>query len=152
MKDFFLLFFLAAVLLMAACTDIRRHIIPNVLILSAVAIRILLYIPLLIQHGIRIGEILIHAAVSVLFPVALCLIAGAVIPGGIGMGDIKLMIVIAFYLDFWESVTAFLYSFLFAAIAALCCFAFRKEKEKPLRLPLAPAFLAGTMFAYFIRL
>ena len=152
MKEYFPQLILSAVLLTAACTDIRQRIIPNVLILSAIAVRFFLYIPPLILHEIQFREILIHIALSIIFPTVLCLIAGSMVPGGIGMGDIKLMIVIAFYLDFWGSITAYLFSFLLALIIGLCCFVFKTGKDKTIRLPLAPAFFAGTLLAYFIRL
>ena len=149
MKDPFTPVILSAVLLTAACSDIRRQIIPNALILSAVTARFLLYIPALICQEISVGDILVDAAFSVLFPVILFLIAGRIVPNGIGMGDIKLMIVIALYLDFRISVTAFLYSFLLAAAVGL--FRLVIMKQKTIRLPLAPAFLIGTLLALFIR-
>ena len=140
---------LTAVLFTAACTDRTTQLIPNRLILPAVILRFLLYLPTLSDKEITAGEILLHAASSLPIPLV-CLVLSRLIPKGLGMGDIKLMLAIAFYLPFWESVSAFFYSFLFAAAAGLYQ-AFIRKMGLRTKMPLAPFFLIGTVLSFLIR-
>ena len=151
MNRLFLLIILFMVLLAAAFTDIKWRIIPNALILSASAVRLCLYLPAIIQDEIRIGEIFLHTVISVLFPIVACFTARVFVPDGIGMGDVKLMMLISLYLGFWDGIVAFLLSFLLAALT-VSGFLFMDRGKRKRAIPLAPAFLLGTALAVLIRL
>ncbi|MBO4318704.1 MAG: prepilin peptidase [Mailhella sp.] len=142
--------FLTALLWTAAHTDRRKRLIPNRLIFAALLFRLLLYLWALLSQKITAEAVLQHAAFSLLIPLV-CLAVSCLIPEGLGMGDVKLMFVIAFSLPFWEGVSALLFSFLSAGISSLFQ-AFMGKKSSWRQLPLAPFFLVGTLFSFLLHL
>ena len=137
---------LSSILLTAACTDVKWRRIPNDLILSALVLRIILYFPDLFCGRIPFWYPLIRLLISFAIPILLSAVAFRIVPRGIGMGDVKMMAVIVFYLGFREGLEVFLLSFLSlipVTVFLLCS----REVKKP--FPLGPAFLAGTILSYF---
>ena len=140
------LLILSSVLMTAACTDVKWRRIPNDLILSALVLRIILYFPDLFCGRISFLHPLIRLLISYAIPILFSAVAFRIVPRGIGMGDVKMMAVIVFYLGFREGLEAFLLSFLLALPESVFLL-FSKEGKKP--FPLGPAFLAGTILSYF---
>ena len=150
LRESILRLFLIAVLRTAADTDRTKQLIPNRLILPALIFRLLLYLSALLSQEITAGEVLLHIASSLLIPLV-SLAVSALVPEGLGMGDVKLMFTIAFYLPFWESISAFFFSFLFAAAVSINRAVVGKQSLRS-KIPLAPYFLAGTVSAFIMPL
>lgn len=115
---------LLAVLLGCAAWDLKSRRIPNALLLAGA----LLWLGF---HILSPWAGLLRAFVTF----AICLLCRAALKNALGLGDVKLLILLALFLPPAELITSLLLSFLAAAAWALL----RRKKH----LPLAPFLLLG---------
>lgn len=140
--------YLAAVAIALAAIDIDLMRLPDKIVLPSYAVAPLLLLPaVLAEHSW-------HAAVRGLAAAAL-LYAGywilAVLPKGMGGGDVKLAPLLGFYLGWlgWSSVAiGALAGFLLGAVAGVALMAARAATRKS-RIPFGPYMLAGAFLAVF---
>ena len=128
--------FFALLLCAASVFDLRRRIIPDTLNLAIAASALLCFSP------VRLWGLFI----------ALPFLLAAVLWGGIGGGDIKLMAACGLVLGLPKGLLAAMAGLslllFYVAIYQILCRVQRREAKKA--FPLAPFLSAGCLFAYFI--
>ena len=128
--------FFALLLCAASVFDLRRRIIPDTLNLAIAASALLCFSP------VRLWGLFI----------ALPFLLAAVLWGGIGGGDIKLMaacgLVLGLPKGLLTAMTGLSLLLIYVGIYRIVCRVQRREAKKA--FPLAPFLSAGCLFAYFI--
>ena len=94
-------------------TDYRKQIIPNKIMLIALYARGIMLIPEFIILREEIITVLIRNAAACIIPIILMILGLCFMKNSIGMGDVKLLFIIALFTDF-----AFLFNTLFYALIA----------------------------------
>lgn len=122
---------LALLLLVAAAwIDVRKRKIPNQLLAVFFAGSLLCVernVPMLLQAFLLLSGLLLGAVVS---------------KGALGMGDVKLLGVLAFLTGWQKTSITFVCGLLFASPVCLWMLVQNRENRRR-KLPLAPFFLAG---------
>ena len=133
-----------ALLWPAAYSDYREYRIPNKLILFWSCIRVLLLI---------VEFIALHGNVLATFVSEICAIVGSAIVcfacmflsrGSLGMGDLKLLMVMAAFLGVEGICYTMFVSIFFAAIISIGLLIFKRKSRKD-KIPFAPFVLTGTL-------
>jgi leader peptidase (prepilin peptidase)/N-methyltransferase len=125
--------FFVGVLVAVSAVDIRRRIVPNAIVLPAAAV------VLAARMAVHPSPVWALAGLGA----ALFLLIGAVArPGGIGMGDVKLALLLGFAVG--SSVTiALLVAFLGAAVPSLALIVRHGGLGRTMTLPFAPFLAVG---------
>lgn len=132
-----------AVLCPAAYSDWNKHIIPNKLLLGALCLRILLFVFELvfnISNALQYGASELISAIVIFILGFLC---SLIIKGSVGMGDVKLISIMALFLGASGMVCAVFASLLISFIYCLIALIARKKHKKDI-IPFAPSLLLGT--------
>lgn len=129
-----------AVLVVVTITDVERRIVPNRVVLPALAAA------LVVQTARDPGlEWLAAAAVGGGFYLALAL----VYPAGLGMGDVKLAAFLGAWLG-WEVLVALFLASMLALAPALAILLRRGAAGRKTALPYAPFMALGGVIALFL--
>ncbi len=120
--------------------DLEHYIIPDVIVLPAAAVGLGLMIAI---QPHRWAELLVAGAVSGAFFLALALIK----PGGMGIGDVKLVVALGFFLG-RTVVVALFTAFLLGALVGVALIAAGGRSRKS-RLPFGPFLAVGALLALF---
>lgn len=133
-----------SVLWVAAVTDYREYRIPNSLIIYGIILRAIV----LIAEFIKDMETAVLAAkdfgIAVIGVVVVCLICMILTHGSLGMGDVKLLMVMASFLGIDGICGTVFVSVFFSAVAAVALLVLKKKSTKD-AIPFAPFILAGTV-------
>ena len=143
------LLFLLAVIFTAAAVDFWSNIIPNELILTALGARVLFWIGELVTLRGDFRALLLSDFLACLIVVALFLIGVVIVKSGLGMGDIKLLLVMCLFQGFYGAVSSIFCSLLVAFFISIIALITKKKTRKD-TLPFAPAILAGTYLSVFL--
>jgi leader peptidase (prepilin peptidase) / N-methyltransferase len=134
--------FFVSVLVVVSAIDIERRIIPNRIVLPATAIVLVLQVTFFPEHWVEwVGA----AAAAAGFLLA----AHLVYPPGMGMGDVKLALLMGAALG-WLVGAAMLAGFAAAAVAGLVLmvrYGFRARKRA---IPLGPFLALGAIAVLFL--
>ncbi len=136
------------VLLSASVSDLKRNTIPNRLLLSALGVRLVLFVAEL-QAGSwdlrRFREDLLVLCLWAVFSAADIFL----LKKAIGMGDLKLMAVMELFLGSRLFEAALLSSLFLAGLGCGLLLAFG-QRERRDKIPLAPFFLSGTLLSLLL--
>jgi leader peptidase (prepilin peptidase)/N-methyltransferase len=133
--------FFVAVLVTLSVVDIRTRRLPNRIVLPAAVLVLAANIALTPDRAVEWVTAALGAA-AVLF------IASLLYPNGLGMGDVKLALLLGAALG-WSVVGALAIGFMAAALAGLLLIAFRGWSARKSTIPLGP-FLAFGSFAVLL--
>ncbi|MBE5944451.1 MAG: hypothetical protein E7258_05985 [Lachnospiraceae bacterium] len=131
-----------------ALIDYREKIIPNSILKVLICFRVVLLIPELIclDNPVRL---LLAAVIAAVVMLVACIAVAFLMKDSIGMGDVKLFIVMALYLGVdgigYAVFCALVVSF-FIALYLLCS----KKASRKDSIPFAPAILIGTFLSVFL--
>jgi leader peptidase (prepilin peptidase)/N-methyltransferase len=128
-----------AALVVATATDLERRIVPNTVVLPAAAAVLLLNT---VAHPSPAWAIGALGAAGFLFVAALAY------PGGMGMGDVKLALLIGALLGRTTPVGLML-GLLLALVPSLVLIARHGRRARRLAIPFAPFLAAGAVIALF---
>src|SRR5919199_197997 len=124
-----------AVLVVLSATDLERRVIPNKIVLPAAAF-------VLVAHSVlqpsRIAEWAIAAAAAFIGLLAFALIY----PGGLGMGDVKLALLLGAGLG-WAVLPALLFGTVIAGVFGTTLLAVRGRLGMKASFPFGPFLAAG---------
>ncbi len=120
--------------------DLEHYIVPNVIVMPVAAAGLGLTIAV---QPHRWAELLAAGAVSGAFFLALALIK----PGGMGMGDVKLVVALGFFLG-KAVVVALFTAFLLGALVGVAMITAGGKSRKS-RLPFGPFLAVGALLALF---
>jgi len=126
-------------LVVVTATDLERRIVPNRVVLPAAAAVLVLQT---IAHPSPEWALGALGAAGFLF------LAAVAYPGGMGMGDVKLALLIGALLGRTAPV-ALMLGLLFALVPSLVLFARFGARARRLAIPFAPFLAAGTVVALF---
>ena len=131
--------FFCAVLVAISATDIEHRIIPNRIVLPAAGI-------------VLVANTLLHPsiawAVAGLGAALFLLVAALAYPGGMGMGDVKLALLLGFALG-WAVPVALMLGMLAAILPSLVLFARHGRAARKMRIPFGPFLAFGGVVALF---
>lgn len=125
----------AVTLVIVSVTDVRRRVIPNRALLVSVAV----WLGIAVLTGGEGAASALIAAVVVASPL---LVAALVRPDGMGMGDVKLVAVIALYLG-WGAWPALLIGLGLAGFTGVLIALGSRRPPSETSLPLAPFLAVG---------
>lgn len=137
---------LVALLFIAANIDARQKIIPNAIVLAGLVFRIFFWIAELISAPNAFWDIMKNDLVACLLVVFFFVIGVLLVKGGIGMGDIKLMLVMCLFQGFYGVISSLFCSLFAAFIYAIIVLLTRKKTRKD-SIAFAPAILVGTILS-----
>ncbi len=135
---------LTAVLWAAAVSDWRELRIPNKLLLCALLGRVLFLAPEVLTQGTDALATLLSEGIAFVAVVVLCLACMLAVRGGLGMGDFKLMLVMALYQGV-EGICYAMCGALFAAFLVAVVLLLTKKKKRTDVMPFAPFMLVGVL-------
>jgi len=129
--------FFIALLIWCAYTDIRKHTVPNV--------SIILLLCVALAHTVLLG---LSGNAWWSYPAGLALAVPFLIvwiKGGIGAGDVKLLMGIGLYLGLLNTVIAF--ALMVPVMAVLSVLSWIRKKTLKQRIPFAPVLAVGAIGA-----
>lgn len=136
-------------LLLLALLDLKKQIIPNRALLVLLGIRtVLLVIDCAVFPEVW-TELVVSSFAGLIGGGILFLIAGLIARKGIGMGDIKLIAVLGYYLGFQVLMSDLVISLLLTVIGGVVNLAVRKASMRS-EMPFAPFVAAGTVITILL--
>lgn len=133
----------------AAAIDFKKQIIPNQLILSGIGVRVVLLATEVIFERDTIVLTLCSELLGTVGIFLVCMIFLLIMKNSIGMGDIKLFMVMGLYLGLYSMMNAIMSSLILAFICTVGLLLTRRKGKKD-SVPFAPAVLAGTYLSVFL--
>jgi leader peptidase (prepilin peptidase)/N-methyltransferase len=131
--------FFAAVLVLLAVIDIRTRLLPNRVVLPAAALVLTAQLALFPERWLE--------WIVASFGASLLLFAAALArPGGLGMGDVKLALLLGAALG-WSVAPALLIGLLAASVAGLALIALHGWSARKATIPLGPFLAIGGLAA-----
>ena len=127
------------VLVAVTVTDLERRIVPNRIIVPALAAALVARTAL--DPSVR--WVLAAAAVG-----GILLLVAVIYPAGMGMGDVKLTAFLGAWLG-WQSLTALLLGLFASFVPAAAILALRGRAARKIGLPFAPFLALGGIVALF---
>ena len=137
---------LLSLLMTAAVTDYKSHIIPNKIIIVGLALRVVFAIIELITLKKLYFSILKADGIALAIVVVLLLLGVFIVKNGIAMGDIKLMAVMAVFQGFTGFMSSLFCSLLITFIVGIVLLITKKKKRKD-AIAFAPALFVGTLIS-----
>ena len=140
---------LMAILFTAAKIDAKEQVIPNKLVLAGLILRISFWVAELIVEPDDFLALVKDNIVACLLIGVFFIIGVLLVRGGLGMGDIKLMLVMSLFQGFYGVVSA-LFGALFVAFVYAVVVLLMKKKTRKDSVAFAPAILLGTMLSVLL--
>lgn len=140
---------LLAILFAAASVDARQQIIPNMLVLAGLALRVVFWCLELVTVPDQFLDIIKDDLLACLLVLVFWVVGVLLIKGGIGMGDIKLMLVMCLYQGF-AGVVSSLFCSLFAAFVYAIVVLIMRRKTRKDSVAFAPSILLGTLLSVYL--
>lgn len=134
---------------LAAWIDKEKRVVPNKLLLAALAGRSALWILEFTLDREQFGQQLLQDLAGCGIVLLTLLALAAVTRNGIGMGDVKLLGVISLYDGISRTFHCFAYGIFLAAAVSVCLLALGKKRRKD-RIALVPFFLMGYWLAMIL--
>lgn len=132
-----------------AVFDYREYRIPNKLLLLFLALRAVLLLPELLFLGTGGLATVILELIAAVGCTVICVVSMLISRGSIGMGDLKLMAVMAFFLGV-EGVCYAMFLSVFAAFICSVGLLITKKKGRKDAIPFAPFILVGTIVSFIL--
>lgn len=143
------LLILVALLFAAAYVDAKERIIPNWVVLAGLVLRVVFWCIELFTVTDQFWSIMKNDLLACLLVVAFFVVGVLLVKGGIGMGDIKLMLVMCLFQGFYGVVSSLFCSLFVAFFYAIGVLIMKKKTRKD-SVAFAPAILLGTILSVFI--
>lgn len=134
---------LLAILFTVALIDGKTHTIPNASIVTALLIRLIYYVLELFLYGKEFFSMLKGDLLACLIPLAFLILGVFIIRNGMGMGDIKLMLVISLFQGLSGAVSSIFCSLIVVFLISAVFLIMRKKKRKDV-VPFGPSVFIGT--------
>lgn len=143
------LIFMLAALFIAAWFDQRKNVIPNKLVASMFLVRIAFYVIEAFKDYNKFWSVFKMDLIAGLLILAFFIVGVLVVKNGIGMGDIKLLLAMAFYQGFYGVVSSVFISLIIVFIFSVGLLLTKKKNRKD-TVAFAPSLLIGTTLSIFM--
>ncbi|MDY4112429.1 MAG: prepilin peptidase [Roseburia sp.] len=130
-------------------SDYQEMRIPNKVILIGLLIRLLILVAEGVFYGISVWGTWANEGIAAIAAAVLCFVCILISKGSMGMGDIKLMIMMALFLGIEGMCYAMFMAVFFAFIVAVILLISKRKGRKD-AIPFAPFILAGTLAAIIL--
>lgn len=140
---------LVGVLWPVAVFDFREYRVPNKLVLTALIFRLAVLIPEAILHGRATVDTVKTELIAAAGAAVLCLVCMLISRGSMGMGDLKLMVVMGCFLGI-EGLCYAMFMSVFAAFIISIILLIARKKSRKDAIPFAPFILAGTIMSLIL--
>jgi leader peptidase (prepilin peptidase)/N-methyltransferase len=135
--------FFAAVLVVLSIIDVRTRRLPNRIVLPAAAVVLAAHIAIAPDHAVEWVAGALGAS-------ALLLVAALAYPTGLGMGDVKLALLLGAALG-WAVAAALVIGLAAAALAGVVLIARNGWSARKATIPLGPFLAVGGLAALFFQ-
>lgn len=135
--------FLLAIMWPIAICDYKEMRIPNRFILCGVITRVMLLVAEFIVSVDMALAMLIYEGIAVVGVFVLCMLCAVISKGSLGMGDVKLLMLMALFLGIEGICYSLFVSLVFSFVIASGLLIFKKKSRSDV-IPFAPFILAGT--------
>lgn len=132
-----------------AASDYREYKIPNKLMLLGLILRVCILLPEGILYGPDLLATLMGEGIAAVGAILLCVICMLLARGSMGMGDLKLMAVMALFLGIEGTCYALFFSVFIAFLASVALLISKKKNRKD-AIPFAPFILVGTIASFIL--
>lgn len=141
---------LCIVLWICAWTDYKKYLILNRILAVALIVRIIWLAAEFCIFGIpEMKYIIISALAAAAMLAAASLLCKAAVPGSVGFGDIKLLLVMGLYTGTELAAEIMIYTFLILFLVSVVLLILKKVSRKTV-IPFAPFLLAGAVLTPFL--
>lgn len=140
---------LMSILFTAAKIDAKERVIPNQLILAGLVLRVAFWAAELIAKPNSFLALMKDNLVACLLVGLFFVIGVLLVKGGLGMGDIKLMLIMSLFQGFYGVVSALFGAMSVAFVYAVVVLLMKKKSRKD-SVAFAPAILLGTMLSVLL--
>lgn len=141
---------LIGLLVPLAYEDFFTRRISNKVVLTGLIMRVLLYILEFIGYDREyFWTTFKQSLMGFLIGLAFLLLGCFVIKDGIGMGDVKMLMILGLYLGLYPAMTAILFSLIVSFVSAVVLLIKRSKGRKD-TLPFAPCVLIGTFLSMIL--
>lgn len=137
---------LVSVLVVAAYYDFAAFRIPNKLILYGIGCRVLILLFELIFARDLLSEVLLSEGIALLSMIALAAVCMLITRRGLGMGDVKLFVLMALMQGIAGVISSLFGSLLVAFVFSVFLLLFKKKSKKDF-IPFAPCILIGSFIS-----
>lgn len=135
-------------LFLSAIKDWKEHIIPNVYLIRGAGIRVLLLLHEISIYGTEAINRLVLKVFIGFFIIIIGILIRKLTKDGIGMGDIKLCVLMFLYLEPNVWFNSIFVSLILGAIHAFIVTVGKRERA---RIPFAPSLFLGTLAVILFR-
>ena len=133
-----------------AVYDFKEYRIPNKLVLSGLILRVLIFLAEIVTIGFpAVFTSLISECIAAVGAAVVCLLCMLLSRGSLGMGDLKLLVMMALLLGVEGICYSMFVSVFFAFVCAIVLLISKKKGRKD-HMPFAPCILAGTIVALIL--
>lgn len=136
-----------SILWVAAYFDKKSYRIPNKLILLGLALRIVALGAELFTMGTAVKGIVISELIASAAMFVISLVCMLIAKNSLGMGDVKLFMIMGLFLGIKGMMVTMLYSLLITFFVSVFMLITKKKNRKDY-LPFAPSILVGTIMAF----
>lgn len=140
---------LLAILFVVAFVDYKKFIIPNQAILFGLLTRFGFYVAEFFVDNQAFWDMLKSDLIALAIVVVFFIIGVFIVKNGLGMGDIKLMIVMCLYQGFSGVVSSLFFALCVAFVLSIGLLIGRKKTKKD-SIAFAPSILCGTLISVFM--
>lgn len=131
-------------LILLAYIDCKKKIIPNKILLVMLILRLILIITEIFLYKDIIYSILLSRFLGLIAGGGAFLLAAFIPKNSIGMGDIKLVAIIGFYIGIEDLFSCIIWSLLISLISGVALILAKKISSKDM-IPFAPFLMLGTV-------
>lgn len=132
-----------------AYVDLKRNIIPNEFLITALIIRGIIFLIQLVVYGYDSVWEIMSEIFACLIVFCLCFIVRFLSKKGVGMGDIKLMTIIPLFYGAIGGLRALLYALIVVFVQCVFCLVTKRKGKKDV-LAFGPAMAIGTWISLVI--
>lgn len=140
---------LIMMLLPIAAVDLRDHVIPNRLLIGGLVLRLFFYIIEVKTEGLKILEILKTDIIGALIISGFFLVCMFVTRNGIGMGDVKLLVLMGLYQGLWGVMVSVFTSLIVSFVISVVLLITRRKGRKD-SIAFGPSIFIGTFIGIIL--
>ena len=133
----------------AAITDLKQRIIPNIVVLFGLAVRVIIYVFEILFDNENVLAIFKNDLIGFAVGFGVLFLAYIISRKSIGMGDVKLFAVIGISTGGICTYTTLLFSLIINTVVSVTLIIIKKKKKKD-SVPFAPSILIGYLVSIFI--